>query len=156
MSKFLVFDKIINVSLCWLFNKIIVSVLPMFNKVIFFLIFQFLILLRNWKTFCKMLAFYLIWIMLHNHKCFTAFCLFQEIWWISFFSSFLKRRRIKIMWLIRSSWYRCNSFLDNWLNLLIRILFRRIHHVRNSLRVISLLIAPCIFNSNVNWIWGLK
>jgi len=115
-------------------------------------------MLLNWKGLCKLLTFDLVGIVLYNHKCFTAFCFFEKIWRISIFSSILKRRRLIWMSFLLISCIidRCNSFLNNVLNLFIRIFLRRILYIRNSLRVVAFLFTPSIFDSNVNRIRRLQ
>lgn len=155
MSKFLVFDVVVNVWFSWLLNEIIISILSMLNKIILFLyVFKFFMLL-DWKRLCKLLTLDLIWIMLDNDESLTAFCLFEKIRRISIFGCFLKGRgliRVSLL-LICSIIHRCNCFLHNILNLFIRVLLWRVLYIRNSLRIVSLFLAPCIFNSNVNRIW---
>ena len=157
MWKFLVFNIVINVWFGWFLYEIIVRVLSMLDKIVFFLnLFKFFMLL-NRKWFCKLLTFYLIRIMFDDYKSFTAFCFFKKIWRISIFSSILKRRRFVWMGfgLVCSIIYWCNRFLNNVLNFFIRVLFGRILYIRNSLRVVSLFFTPSILYSYVNRIWGL-
>ncbi len=158
MSEFLVFNIVVNVGFGWLFNEVIICILSMLHKIILLLnVFKFLMLL-NWKRLCKLLAFNLIWIMLHNNEGLTAFCFFEKIWRISIFCGILKWRGFVWMGLLLISGiiHRCDCSLDNILNLFIRVLLWWVHYIRNSLRVISFFITPCIFNSYVNWVWSLQ